>query len=282
MKHILIATDLSARSDRALDRALLLTREHEARLTILHVVDDSLPPAFSTLQEKTAKRIIDSLLEKAGATRGLSIAIETAVGQPYVEITSLARELAVDLIVIGMHRQTKMVDMFRGTTADRLIRCSPVPVLLVTNPAVRPYRRSLVGVDFSLHSKRAVTSAAELVPEGELHLLHAYSVPFAGFMSGETSRTQVSDAHRAGMEKMIEGELDSFLSAMGDRAPTLRKCMQEGSVRAVIGHQVERLEPDLLAIGTHGRTGVSHALLGSVAEDLLRDPPCDVLAVHAW
>ena len=58
--------------------------------------------------------------------------------------------------------------------------------------------------------------------------------------------------------------------------------MEEGAVREVIGRQVSRLNPDLLVIGTHGRTGVAHAFLGSVAEDLLKNPPCDVLVVKAW
>ena len=49
-----------------------------------------------------------------------------------------------------------------------------------------------------------------------------------------------------------------------------------------ITRAVERFAPDLLVVGTHGRTGVAHALLGSVAGTLLADPPVDVLAVRAW
>jgi nucleotide-binding universal stress UspA family protein len=58
--------------------------------------------------------------------------------------------------------------------------------------------------------------------------------------------------------------------------------MQEGPVREVIHRRVELLKSDLLVIGTRGRAGAAHASLGSVAGDLLRDPPCDVLAVKSW
>jgi nucleotide-binding universal stress UspA family protein len=58
--------------------------------------------------------------------------------------------------------------------------------------------------------------------------------------------------------------------------------MGRGRAPEVIRAEVERLRPDLLIVGTHGRTGVPHAIIGSVAEDLLSAPPCDVMAVKAW
>ena len=62
----------------------------------------------------------------------------------------------------------------------------------------------------------------------------------------------------------------------------IRKVICHGDPRSVLRTEVDRLTPDLLVLGTHGRVGISHALLGSVAEDFLNKPPCDVLAVKAW
>ncbi len=282
IKRVLLATDLSARSDRALERAVQLTRDQGAALTVLHVIDDSLPSALAMLQEKSAQQALTVQISKLEQAGDRPVSIETAIGRAHLEIAACAKRSQADLIVIGLHRENTLVDMFRGTTAERVIRTGPLPVLMVKDAVVRPYRRVLIGVDFSVHARRAVEAAAKLVPKGELHLLHAYSVPFAGFMSGQTSRQQVSQEQQATFEAMIAEELSAFLNALGDEAPRLHRHLQEGTVREVVARQIQRLEPDLLAIGTHGRTGVAHALLGSVAEDILRDPPCDVLTVHAW
>jgi nucleotide-binding universal stress UspA family protein len=71
----------------------------------------------------------------------------------------------------------------------------------------------------------------------------------------------------------------AFLARLPDAARHLRCVMQEGGVREVITARVQQTTPDLLVIGTHGKSGLAHAFLGSVAEELLRSPPCDVLTV---
>ena len=81
---------------------------------------------------------------------------------------------------------------------------------------------------------------------------------------------------------MIEDEMAGFLAGIKGSPPRIEQIMEEGVAREVIARQVDLLKPELLVIGTHGRTGVAHALLGSVAEDVLNNPPCDVLVVKAW
>ena len=127
-----------------------------------------------------------------------------------------------------MHRGSQLADMFRGTPVERIIRPSKIPVLLAKETVRAPYSNVMVGVDFSVYSRRAVEFVVRFVPGGCFRLV------------------------------------------------------QEGMVREVLQRQIGRQKPDLLVIGTHGRTGVAHAFLGSVAEELLREPPCDVLAVKAW
>ena len=107
-------------------------------------------------------------------------------------------------------------------------------------------------------------------------------MPFKGFLHGAETRRDVSEQHRAQFDRMIEDEMATFLSGKLKNAPRLECIMKEGSPREVINQQVNDLKPDLLVIGTHGRTGVAHAFLGSVAEDILKNPPCDVLVVKAW
>ena len=282
MKKLLMATDLSARSDRALERAVSLTREHGAELTIVHVIDEGLPASLANAQETAARQAIQEHVNALTAGNGLPISIEVVLGRAYVDILEMSEKTEADLIVIGVHREDAFKDMFRGTTAERVIRAGNVPVLLVKERMGGPYRRVIVGVDFSVYSRRAVEFAASFVPNGQLHLVHAYHVPFKGFLHGDDTRRQFSKQHQTQFQKMVDEEMASFLSTVEANAPKLERIMQEGMPQEILHRQVNRLKPDLLVVGTHGRTGVAHAFLGSVAEDMLRDPPCDVLAVRAW
>ena len=84
------------------------------------------------------------------------------------------------------------------------------------------------------------------------------------------------------MNRTVEEELAAFLARLGDRLPPHKRLVVEGSASEVLLHLAGRLPADLLVAGTHGRTGVAHALLGSVAEDLLLQAHCDVLVAKAW
>lgn len=282
MKNLLMATDLSARSDRALERAVTLAQEHGAKLTIAHVVDEDLPETLAESQKTAAKEIIAKHVGTLAAGKLPDISITVFSGRTYIDILELSETAAADLIILGVHREDAFKDMFRGTTAERIVRASNVPVLLVKDRAASPYRQIIVGVDFSVYSRRAVEFAIKFVPGGHFHLVHAYDVPFKGFLYGPDTQRKVSKHHQAQFRKMIDEEMATFLSGLEPNPPRIERMMQEGTTQEVIHRQVEQLKPDLLVIGTHGRAGVAHAVLGSVAEDLLRKPPCDVLAVKAW
>ena len=277
-----MATDLSARSDRALERAVTLARELGAKLIIVHVVDEDLPATLADAQEKAAKREIKEHINKLTAGNEPHISIEVVFGRAYIDILEMSEKTEAEMIVLGVHREDALKDMFRGTTVERVIRAGNIPALLVKDRVSGPYRRIIVGIDFSVYSRRAVEFAVKFVPGGEFHLVHAYDVPFKGFLYGDDTRREVSKQHQVQFQQMVNEEMATFLSSLEANTPKLEPVMQEGMVREVIHRQTAKLMPDLLVIGTHGRTGVAHAFLGSVAEDLLRDPPCDVLAVKAW
>tara|TARA_R110000787_G_scaffold62482_1_gene141275 strand:+ start:486 stop:1331 length:846 start_codon:yes stop_codon:yes gene_type:complete len=281
MKKLLVATDLTVRSDRAVNRALALADELEAQLVVLHVVDDELPSSVADRLKEEAELAIDDQIEAAPTLKG-SVTRNVVFGSGYKDILKEAEDGEIDLIVMGTHREEAMGEFFLGTTVERVIRRGNHPVLVVKNRVKGRYRRVLVGVDFSVYSRRAVEFALKFVPDGEISLVHAFDIPFKGFLSGQSTRREVAKRHQEQMDAMLEQEMQAFLASLASPPASLKRIMQEGSVREVISAQVDKLRPDLLVIGTHGRTGVGHALLGSVAEDLLSYPPCDVLAVKAW
>ena len=282
MQKLLMATDLSARSDWALERAVKLAHAQDSELTIVHVIDDDLPASLADGQKAMAQDSIHKHVERLTSDNATRVSIEVVFGKPHIAILEASERTGADLIVVGVHRVDAIKDMFRGTTVERIIRLANVPVLLVKDRVKAPYQQIMVGVDFSIFSRRAVEFAVSFVPDGSFHLVHAYDVPFRGFLRGQETREEVTRQHQMAFGKMIEDEMSTFLNSLDGKAPTLARIMQEGTVHEVIHQQIKTLEPDLLVIGTHGRTGVAHAFLGSVAEGLLTNPPCDVLAVKAW
>lgn len=282
MKHILVATDLTARSDRAMERAFALARETGAALTILHVVDDELPAAVADQLKAEAEAAIDRICMGPAARGVAPVDRRVAFGRGFEQILRAAEVVEADLLVLGLHRNESGRGLFTGTTVERVIRHGQVPVLVVRDRADGPYRRILVGVDFSPYSRRAAEFVLGELPAAEVVLVHAYDVPFRGLITGRSDRDEVSKRHQQQFDAMVEGEMKAFLASLPEGGAGLKRVMREGSVHEVIMDQVAQRKPDLLVIGTHGRTGVAHALFGSTAEDLLNAPPCDVLAVKAW
>ena len=277
MKHILVATDLTARSDRAIERAFSLARETGAELTILHAVDDELPASVADQIKAEAEASIERLCQGPAGQGLRAVHRRVGFGRGLELVLRHAEEVAADLLVLGVHRNASGRGLFVGTTVERIIRHGETPVLVVRDRVEGPYRKVLVAVDFSPYSRRAAEFALSELPMAEVVLVHAYDVPFKGFITGRSAREEVSKRHQEQFDAMVEGEMKALVDSLPENGNRIERVMREGTVR-----EVKQRKPELLVIGTHGRNGVAHALLGSVAEDLLNAPPCDVLAVKAW
>lgn len=282
MKSLLVASDLSPRSDRAVGRAAALASQLGARLNVLHVVDDELPTMVADRHKIEAEAALDGQIAALASVEADMVTRCVVFGTPYRDILSQAETVGAELVVLGTHREDSIGGFFLGTTAERVIRHGDDPVLVVRNHARAPYRRVLIAVDFSVYSRRAVEFALRFVPEGKFFLLHAYDVPFSSYRSRNASGSQDSKRHQVQMDAMLSDEFQAFQQSLPAQRPNLEPVFVEGDVRSVIAEQVGALGADLLVVGTHGRTGLAHALLGSVAEHILAHPPCDVVAVKAW
>ncbi|MDA9445256.1 MULTISPECIES: universal stress protein [unclassified Bradyrhizobium] len=278
---IVAATDFSTRSHRALRQAGLLARSRRAELHLVHVVDEDQPADLVRMEEREAQRV---LVEQIGSMPELHDArcYPTVVkGHPFDGILRAAAAVGADLIVMGGHRKQFLRDIFTGTTIERVIRGGKYPVLMVNNEAQRRYERVLVPIDMSETSAEAIRIGLStgLLEEDGATLLHAFS-PMAktrlissGASSAVITGYVESERHRA-ME-----ELTSFLvtNEFGTRRWSLR--VGEGGPMQIITRAVEEKRPDMLVMGTHGRSGLLRALIGSVTEEVLRSLNVDVLVV---
>lgn len=133
--------------------------------------------------------------------------------------------------------------------------------------------RILIAVDFSEHSLHALDFALALAQgmDAQLHLVHALHVPPEAGISGwwATLRAQAV----RGLDECVERA-----DAAGVKCET--HLSNENPVAAILG-LIDELDADLLVIGSRGRTGLPHVLLGSVAERAIRLAPCPVITVKA-
>ena len=280
MKKLLIATDLSARSDRALQRAMALAQQLGARLEVIHIVSDSAPISIAEQYEASAHAIIEQLLASLPSAADVKPEISIVRGHDHDEILRHSQEAGAELIVLGITRHTAY-ELFRGTTAERIIRIGNLPVLLVKDPVAQAYERVLVATDNSPASRRALEFAAAIAPNAEFHLLHTVHVPFKGLLDSE-SQAQLRQDQEQKFKEALEKDIRAHAQKLGKGGLRTTFHVEEGDVLAVVRNQAAELKPDLLAIGSHGRSGLRHAIIGTVAGNLLSDPPVDVLVTKGW
>jgi nucleotide-binding universal stress UspA family protein len=281
--RLLCATDLSSRSDRAMRRAAALAREAGAELVLLSVVDDDQPEILVANERREVTSLLAEQARAMPEMQGLKRRLRVEAGNAFDAIIRVTGEEAADLIVMGEHRKRLLLDVFVGTTIERVMRRGRWPVLMVNRPAERPYRRVLVAVDMSEFSAQAMRAALRLgfAGRGELMVFHAFQQPGRGNMVLADLSTEAIEGHVAATAAQTRLEVARFLKeldlSLGRRLPHI--ALEEGAPAEALRRSVDRLSPDLVVIGTRGYGAIGRLVLGSVADEALRTLDCDVLAV---
>jgi nucleotide-binding universal stress UspA family protein len=139
--------------------------------------------------------------------------------------------------------------------------------------------RVLVPIDFTETSDKALDFALELAEKfgAAVTVMHAFEIPVIGFPDGALVATadiavRIQEAGRKG--------LDAAVDARKARGVKMESVLREGSAEEEIRAVAEQMKADLIVIGTHGRKGIARALLGSVAENVIRTVKVPVLVIH--
>ena len=150
----------------------------------------------------------------------------------------------------------------------------------VTNAMANSIKRILVPVDFSAVSRAALWHAGELAAAlgASIELLHVLELPPAHVMASE-AYVPLPLEYRQEVRRHAERHLDDWLSS-SSVGPTVRHELREGKPFTEITTYARHHAIDLIVMGTHGRGGMSHLLLGSVTENVIRTAPCPVLVVR--
>lgn len=280
MPQILAATDFSLRSQRAVRRAGVVARQCSAELTLVHVVDDDQPEELVELERREADKFLKEQMASLSELQDLRCRAAVTTGEAFDGVLRTARAISADLIVMGSHRKRLLRDIFIGTTIERVIRTGPYPVLMVNREVEFPYRRMLAAVDLSEPSALAiqVASALGLLNGLSITMVHAFAAPAKGHLFIADASKQRIDQYVADERLETSLELTRFLDAHGVLNLGWSQRLEEGEPFDVLARIVKEESPDLLVIGTHGRSGIARVLLGSVAEQTLRSLDVDILA----
>ncbi len=152
--HILAATDLTGRSVYALQRALQIKAESNCQLTVLHVVEHGLTPGLKQRHYEAALANLEDWKQSLPVAQQLGLDVRVLFGDPFATILAILESEQIELAVVGSPGKNEMKGLFIGTTAERVIRFSPTPVLMVRQHAAGAYSKALVAVDFSPSAKR--------------------------------------------------------------------------------------------------------------------------------
>jgi nucleotide-binding universal stress UspA family protein len=285
LRVLLVPTDFSPHSDRAFELARELAARSGAKLELVHAFH--LPAeAVAYLTQAALERMQaaarDELERRREQARGAGLSCEVRLleSPPATAICEQAAKSGVDLIVQGSHGHTGVRYALLGSVAARVARGAPCPVLTVkenTPPGMR-MRTVVVAMDFSATARRALEAARDLVRVfGPVHLVlvHAqYVPPDVAAILAETA------AGIPPLENPRDADaLQKQLLELQDAGVSSEYVSEVGHPGEVVPRVAARVGADLIAMGTHGRRGVSRLLLGSVAEHVLRAAPTAVLTV---
>ena len=288
IRSIVGATDLSAPAHRAVDRAAMLAREASAALTLVHAVHptpldqlrrwvDSGGDAEQSILEDARVRLND-LARELGARYEIDVGERIVVGRAVDEIAGVAESRQADLVVTG----TLGAGMFRnrviGSTAERVLRKSARPVLMVRQAGQGPYRRALVAVDFSAWSSPLLEMVAAIAPHAHIVLTHCIEVPFEGRLRMAGVDPQVIERYRTTNRLEAAQRMDDLASGAGLLANQWTLLTPSGLPPWMqIVRQEQEENCDLVVVGKHGRNVVEDLLLGSTTNMVLAEGSCDVL-----
>ena len=272
-RKILFATDLSAADKQAFDCACRIAKSWNAILLIVHVERPSNPgpePIKAGLDHQLFSIFpTDTEVEYEHILRH---------GDPALEILDLERKDDVHLIVLSTHGRKGIQRMVLGSVAEQVMREAQCPVMTIrrreSEVGGRPLRQPkiLVPVDFSIYSYAAFDFGSALADSmvAELTVVHADDTERPKMKPGEAPQPTKR-------QREIWRQINRYRPKQEDVNCVYKVLV--GSPKLKIAEYAESGDFDFVVLGTHGRTGIGRALLGSVAEQVVRNTACPVITV---
>jgi nucleotide-binding universal stress UspA family protein len=280
-QRILAATDLSEHANKALAEAVSIARRHDAELHVVHV-DLIAQPGIAGFERPDLPDYIHSLGQTSmdAAERDVGVSYRKTVTANVRDTTEAggilryAQEHAIDLIVIGTHGRGAVAELIMGSVAQRVVRESPVPVVVVrARRAVEAPSGGkpvfLVPVDLSADSEAALVYAGAVAAQRDAHLIVLHAIAVTGV-------DLVAPPGRS--EDVTREQLDTLVTA-ANLPLEAEAVVGLGPAAFVIADLAAKRGASLIVIAPSRHNALDRLLLGSVTKNVIRMAPCPVL-VH--
>lgn len=187
------------------------------------------------------------------------------------------RQVAALFLPQGHHA---LIDVFVGSTTQRLQRALGIPMIVAVKRPVRAYRRALVTTEFSRPSEAAALAVATLFPHAELHFLHVSHTPLKSRQVAAGAGRSEMTAYSKRKASQAQADLDEFIVSMGlgDRAASRVVTQSDPATRIV--QAAETLKTGLVTFGAKGKSLLGASILGSVSKEFLGRATHDALLVR--
>ena len=298
IQNILVPVDFSEMSIQAINTATRLARRFGASIHLAHVRQFAYASGFLPAPpmdpfpvmpheqdaEKNAAKDLHVLARECEVPLATCHALSG--GPAFDEICRVAQNIPADLIVMPTHGRTGLKHVFLGSTAERIVQHSPCPVFVVREKKRRSkagplhsINTILVPVDFSDCSREGLQYAIRFANEfgASIILLHA---TYLGYIySSEGTAIYDIPALQKAARKNAQRQMRQLVRAVNFEGVKFETAFTDGSPVSDICSFAKEHDVDLLITSTHGLTGLKHALIGSVAEQVVRRGSCSVLVV---
>lgn len=279
---ILSATDFLPKSEAALERAGFLADSLKAGLAIVHAVPPAAPDG-RTLEERVRRAGARLAARTSPPNWRWKSQPEATVqfGYPARVVLDNAQRQNARLVVLGPHRNNAFTDAMNGTITEKVLGAATCPLLIAQQHVQGSYRHVLVALDGSPNAAAVVRTVESLglTSASSTTVIHAHEPPYAGMMATVGVGLDATAAYAEASRAQATAGIRELLHANSNDPGRYQIIIVERRPASAILGAVERLQPDLLVLGTRGHGRFRRALLGSVASDVLHTAQCDVLLV---
>lgn len=306
LNEILYVSEPVVNQSSTIARAISLAKNNQAHLTFIEVIPDQFVTTSLPLNGPSAAELMDKIKDKrreelqnlvSPYQPPMDTSYQILAGTKFLEVIRAVLRGNYDL-VIKPSENPDWIDRLFGSDDMHLLRKCPCPVWLTKPKGKTKYKHILAAVDFKPltpdptdkalnESILTLSSFIALTDSANLHIVHAWDSPEAGFASvwaenPEQIESQIRDGarlrHKAGMENLVD-EFEKLIGSEAYSELSIKSHLPMGSARKAVPAMAKEIEADLVVIGTVARTGIPGFIIGNTAESILDQLTCSVLAL---